>query len=339
MFLLLSGTGARFGEAAALRWSDIDLEGGTARIERSFSSGRYLGLTKTGGQRTVELSSRLQAALASQRPDLFPQDALAFPNTDGSFIDPTNFRRRVFDRVVRRAFGRDHRRVTPHTLRHTFASLHLARGSNLLWVQNMGGWQSPQVMLDTYTHFLPTKLSGFADSLTAPSGGTFSTYLSRAKTAGLLETEGRSVRTAGALLLKNSRDRRSEEILEALELQRIEFHASIQGRIHNLTVGADPQFLQIRELSTGLLIRCQFKPRLYGQVIALLQSPATVVMASGFATGSREARRIESIDVDRLEAAEDFSLEDLDSFFGSAPHITGEKSTEDFIDGIRPAHG
>ena len=27
------------------------------------------------------------------------------------------------------------RRVTPHMLRHTFASLHLARGTNLKWVQ------------------------------------------------------------------------------------------------------------------------------------------------------------------------------------------------------------
>ncbi len=170
LFLFLSDTGARFGEATALRWSDIDLEAGTARIERSFSSGRHLGLTKTGEQRTVELSSRLRAALASQRPDLFPQDALAFPNAEGRFIDPANFRVRVFDRVVRKALGRNHRRVVPHTLRHTFASLHLARGSNLLWVQNMGGWQSPQVMLDTYTHFLPTELSGFADSLAAPNG-------------------------------------------------------------------------------------------------------------------------------------------------------------------------
>ncbi len=31
------------------------------------------------------------------------------------------------------------------------------------------------------------------------TGGTFSTYISRAKTAGLLETEGRTVRPAGAL--------------------------------------------------------------------------------------------------------------------------------------------
>ena len=170
LFLFLTDTGARLGEATALRWTDVDLDAGTARIERSFSSGRYLGLTKTGGQRTVELSSRLREALAATRPDLYPEDALAFPNAEGGFIDPTNFRRRVFDRVVRKALGSGHRRVTPHTLRHTFASLHLSRGTNLFWVQYTGGWRSPQVLLDTYAHFLPTELQGFADALTAPDG-------------------------------------------------------------------------------------------------------------------------------------------------------------------------
>ncbi len=34
----------------------------------------------------------------------------------------------------------------------------------------LGEATAPQVMLDTYTHFLPTELSGFADSLAAPNG-------------------------------------------------------------------------------------------------------------------------------------------------------------------------
>ena len=43
LFLFLADTGARIGEASALRWIDVDLEAGTARIERSFSSGKSLG--------------------------------------------------------------------------------------------------------------------------------------------------------------------------------------------------------------------------------------------------------------------------------------------------------
>ena len=34
----------------------------------------------------------------------------------------------------------------------------------------MGGWRSPQVLLDVYAHFLPSELHGFADALTHPRG-------------------------------------------------------------------------------------------------------------------------------------------------------------------------
>jgi hypothetical protein len=34
----------------------------------------------------------------------------------------------------------------------------------------MGGWRSAVVMLDTYAHFLPQELAGFADALSAPDG-------------------------------------------------------------------------------------------------------------------------------------------------------------------------
>ena len=63
------------------------------------------------------------------------------------------------------------RRVTPHCLRHTFASLHIARGTNLLWIQEAGGWASAKMLLDVYGHFMPTESAGFADAITAPGIG------------------------------------------------------------------------------------------------------------------------------------------------------------------------
>ena len=108
--------------------------------------GRHLGPTKSGRERRVELSSRLASVLSERRPDLYGDDTLAFPNEDGGFIDQSNFRARIFSRAVRKALGRD-RHFTPHGLRHTFASLHLSRGTNLLWAQQQGGWTSPSVLL------------------------------------------------------------------------------------------------------------------------------------------------------------------------------------------------
>ena len=104
--LCLADTGARLGEASALRWIDVDLDAGTARIRRSFSNGQHLRPTKTGRERRVELSTRLRAELQARRPDLFGGEDLVFPNEAGGLIDPHNFRDRVFRRVAERALGK-----------------------------------------------------------------------------------------------------------------------------------------------------------------------------------------------------------------------------------------
>ncbi len=59
-------TGARRGELCALRWSDVDLDAGTVRIERSMSqsrSGVAEKSTKTGRGRTVAIDDRALAIL------------------------------------------------------------------------------------------------------------------------------------------------------------------------------------------------------------------------------------------------------------------------------------
>ena len=167
--LFMADTGCRISEAFALLWSGVDLEAGFATIEASIDFQGKRGPTKTRKSRSVELSTRLRAALAQCRPDVFGDDAFAFPSQTGTAMEYQNFRSRVFNRMVRRAFGTG-RRITPHCLRHTFASLHIARGTNLLWIQEAGGWSSAKMLLDVYGHFMPTESAGFADAITAPNG-------------------------------------------------------------------------------------------------------------------------------------------------------------------------
>ena len=75
-----------------------------------------------------------------------------------------NVRSRAFRRIVTRALG-PNRKFSPHGLRHTFASLHLAFGTNLKWIQNMGGGPSAKLRLNLYGHFLPTESTSFADAI------------------------------------------------------------------------------------------------------------------------------------------------------------------------------
>jgi integrase len=111
----------------------------------------------------------LRQVLRECRPNIFGDEALVCPGDDGGFLEVSVWRRRVFANIARKVVGRG-RTVTPHTLRHTYASIHISRGTNLLWVQRQGGWQSPTVLLSTYAHFLPTELTGFADVMTAQNG-------------------------------------------------------------------------------------------------------------------------------------------------------------------------
>jgi integrase len=183
LILFLADSGVRFGEAAALRWADVDLYSATARIARSFSSGVRLGPTKTGRERTVELSSRLQAVLAAIQPRVFPhpEDLLVFPNQSGDFLRGTNFRSRVFKQTIRNALGPG-RHYSPHCLRHTWASLHMARGTPLKWIQEQGGWTTAKLLLDTYGHYMPTESRGFADALSGDPGRPFCEAAPRVKT-------------------------------------------------------------------------------------------------------------------------------------------------------------
>ena len=164
LILFLADTGCRIGEAVALRWSDVDLDARTARIERSIDHLGRLGPTKTRRARVVELSSRLAETLGERRPEVFGERTLVFPNNVGNPLDSRNFASRDFARIVRLALG-PARHVTPHDCRHTWVSRHLAAGTPIKWIQERGGWTTAKVLLDVYGHFMPTEQRGYADAI------------------------------------------------------------------------------------------------------------------------------------------------------------------------------
>jgi len=83
---------------------------------------------------------------------------------------PESVRNEVFRRIVRRALG-EGPRFSPHGLRHTWASLQIARGTPLQWTQEQGGWTTAKVLLDTCGHLMPTGSRRFADALAAIPDG------------------------------------------------------------------------------------------------------------------------------------------------------------------------
>jgi len=157
--LFMADTGVRISEALSVRWEGVDLELGIARVYRD----------KTGGQPTdLELTDRLRGVLRDLRASqVRALDGSVFLSPRGGPILHESFRRRVFNPLVKRVFeGKRH--LTPHSLRHSWASVHMARMTPLKWIQEQGGWASAKMLLDVYGHFMPTEMGGFANALVGP---------------------------------------------------------------------------------------------------------------------------------------------------------------------------
>ncbi|MDP2342262.1 MAG: site-specific integrase [Deltaproteobacteria bacterium] len=148
--------GLRAGEIAGLRWRHIDFEKRLITVEAS-----YDGDTKSGSVRRVPLLDPLLPVLTRWQ-ELHPGD-LVFTNERGEMIGESA---RVFQEVLHRVLtvgefkpittktGDEQRYLTFHCLRHTFASLWVARGGDIYMLQRILGHQS-QAMTQRYAHLQP----------------------------------------------------------------------------------------------------------------------------------------------------------------------------------------
>jgi integrase len=165
MLHLWAQCGARAGEIAGLQWADLDLARGLVTIRRTYSRHR-LGPTKTGRERTVSFLHPVLDDVADWRPGSTflsrsvlgplrgrpPADPGAFVFTHAGQPLRSGRLHRVWHRVVKLA-GVRYRE--PEQLRHTMASTLLSRQAPLVYVQQVGGWRSANVLLRAYAQWVP----------------------------------------------------------------------------------------------------------------------------------------------------------------------------------------
>ena len=156
-------TGLRQGELLGLQWSDVDWQARQVYVRRSWSGGRmYEPKTKTS-RRRVPIPDELLTPLREWRLRC-PKGALdlVFPNGDGKPQNPSNLLRRGFFPALRRA---GLRRIRFHDLRHTYASLLIARNVNPKIVSTLLGHSSIKVTMDVYSHMYKDAANSAADDL------------------------------------------------------------------------------------------------------------------------------------------------------------------------------
>ena len=93
--------------------------------------------------------------------------ALVFTSEVGTALQVANVRR-AFARTLKRAKLPEH--FTPHSLRHTFASLLLQQGESPVYVHRQLGHASIKLTVDTYGRWLPMGNKATVDRLDGASG-------------------------------------------------------------------------------------------------------------------------------------------------------------------------
>lgn len=165
LWMLLSTTGMRRGEAVGLRWEDVDLDAGRVSIVQTIVAVGYevqVSTPKTRrGRRLVALDPGTVAALrawkAKQNEErlawgpAWTDTGLVFTREDGSAIHPDRVSK-MFDGHVRRSRLP---RIRLHDLRHTHASIALAAGINPKVVSERLGHATTSFTLDVYSHAIP----------------------------------------------------------------------------------------------------------------------------------------------------------------------------------------
>lgn len=147
LWTLLICTGMRMGEALGLQWHEVDLTG--ARI--SLSAAR----TKARKARIVHLSPAAVAALAG----VTGRTGHVFRNRRGAPYWGTRDDDEGTGGQLRKPWATMCRKagisgITPHSLRHSFASWHWARHRDLFALRRAGGWSTTE-MVERYEHALP----------------------------------------------------------------------------------------------------------------------------------------------------------------------------------------
>ncbi len=160
-FRLLAFTGLRRGELCGLRWSDLDLDVGTATIRHQLvqsGSDVYFSEPKTKrGARTIPLDLDTVSFLRSHKvaqaaerlawgPTYKAQD-LVFCREDGSTVRPNQVSSLFLELAKQAGLPR----VVLHALRHTHATLGLAAGVDITVISRRLGHSRSSFTADTYT--------------------------------------------------------------------------------------------------------------------------------------------------------------------------------------------
>ena len=175
LYALMLSTGLRRGEALGLQWKDLDEKTGVLSVRRQLTreDGELVTTdTKTArSRRAVNLPAPMLATIRAHKArqaadrlalgEAWQVTGFIFTTSVGTPMDPRNLNREFKTICHRAGLGDWH----PHELRHSAASLMLARGVKIQVVSEVLGHASIRMTADVYGHILAPDRQAAADAM------------------------------------------------------------------------------------------------------------------------------------------------------------------------------
>lgn len=170
-------TGMRFGEAAALTWSDIDYKQNMIHITKTVTfnedNTRTTGTPKSeSGKRDIPLNDTIKCVLAKQRKKqslVIPIDKAenrVFVSVYGKMVDNCTINRAIKNALSRlEEQGKQMEHFTAHAFRDTFATRYIEQGGSPQTLKMILGHSSLAMTMDLYSHVLPNTKQKEMDNL------------------------------------------------------------------------------------------------------------------------------------------------------------------------------
>jgi integrase len=163
----LAYAGLRFGELAALTVEDINFETRTILVDKAVAKtlkGQVGGTTKTGNWRWVPMNATLSRLLKAQVAGKSAHELVFTGARSSTWIWNHAFRLGWFNEAAA-LIGVPG--LTPHEMRHTYASLSVAAGANIKQLSYALGHASAAMTLNVYSDLYPEDNAAVANKLDA----------------------------------------------------------------------------------------------------------------------------------------------------------------------------
>jgi integrase len=144
----------RFGEALGLTWGCVEFAAGRILVRQQLCSrtGELAEPKTEAGVRFVQLPDFVVHELKVWKLACPKgRHELVLPNREGGPLDQSDFRNRCYLPAVRRA---GLRRLPLHNLRHGYASMLLAAGTDLATLSQAMGHANIAITLSVYSHWV-----------------------------------------------------------------------------------------------------------------------------------------------------------------------------------------